>query len=259
MKSSTSGGNHQQRPEYGNWVSKRLAYIPGLIAAGFIALSLWSPYLILPALILLAVATYFAYARHLFAAQGGNVQGFIWSTVLERLDWNGQGQALDIGCGSAALTILLARKYPDAKVVGVDQWGKKWEYSKTLCERNAAIEGVSDRTMFQKASASSLPFPDEFFDAVVSNLVFHEVVDVKDKQQLVRKALRVVRKGGKFAFQDLFLMKSVYGEVDALKETIRGWGVSKVEFVETRKTSSIPRALRLPFMVGTLGLFVGEK
>lgn len=79
-----------------------------------------------------------------------------------------------------------------------------------MCERNAKIEGVIDRVTFQKASASILPFADEYFDAVVSNLVFHEVREVADKREVVREALHVVKKGGRFAFQDLFLLRRTY-------------------------------------------------
>jgi SAM-dependent methyltransferase len=183
----------------------------------------------------------------------------IWAILLARLGWDGRCQALDIGCGSGALSIRLAKMFPGANVTGVDSWGAQWEYSKVLCEHNASLEGVGERMTFQRASASSLPFPDESFDVVVSNLVFHEVRDAPDKKALVREALRVVRKGGRFALQDLFLMKQVYGNVDDLLRTIRGWGVTKVEFVETRKAPFIPRVLKLPFMVGTLGLIVGEK
>jgi cyclopropane fatty-acyl-phospholipid synthase-like methyltransferase len=72
---------------------------------------------------------------------GGNVQNHIWELVLEHLVWNGEGQALDIGCGNGPLTIKLAHKYGGAQVVGIDYWGEKWEYSKNICERNARIEG----------------------------------------------------------------------------------------------------------------------
>jgi ubiquinone/menaquinone biosynthesis C-methylase UbiE len=112
---------------------------------------------------------------------------------------------------------------------------------------------------FQKASASALPFVEGYFDAVVSNLVFHEVSDSKDKRELIREALRVVKKGGKFAFQDLFLVKRTYGDVDDLIEIIQSWGIRRVEIVETRKTSFIPLVLKLPFMVGTMGILTGEK
>jgi SAM-dependent methyltransferase len=246
-------------PEYGNWVSKRLVYLPAIVGIGLVVLAVWSLAFAILGVVFLLVAAYFGYARYLFSPRGGDVQGSIWSTLLTHLEWDGRGQALDIGCGSGALSIRLATKFPAAKVTGVDSWGAQWEYSKVLCERNASLEGVGERATFQRASASSLPFPDESFDVVVSNLVFHEVRDAPNKPELVREALRVVRKGGKFALQDLFLMKQVYGDVDDLLKTIRSWGVANVEFVETRKAPFIPRILKLPFMVGTLGLIVGEK
>jgi ubiquinone/menaquinone biosynthesis C-methylase UbiE len=128
-----------------------------------------------------------------------------------------------------------------------------------VCERNAESEGVADRMNFQKASAFALPFEDESFDAAVSNLVFHEVRDTLDKREVIREALRVVKKGGKFAFQDLFLIKRVYGETDDLIAAIQGWGIRKVEFIKTGDAAFIPTALKLPFMIGTIGILAGEK
>ena len=249
----------ESKPDYGNWVGKRLVYFPVLVGILLAALAFWSYLLIVPALILIGIGGYFAYARYLFSTQGRNVQGSIWDTVLEHLDWNGQGNALDIGCGNGALTIKLAKKYPGAKVTGIDQWGKQWEYAKATCERNAIIEGVSNQTTFRQASAALLPFPDESFDAVVSNLTFHEVREVRDKQQLVQEALRVLKKDGVFAFQDLFLINQAFGGVNELVKSIRSWGVDSVEFADTSKASYIPAALKLPFMVGTIGLFKGRK
>jgi SAM-dependent methyltransferase len=116
-----------------------------------------------------------------------------------------------------------------------------------------------ERVTFERASASSLPFDDEAFEVVVSNLVFHEVRDVRDKRGLVKEALRVVKKGGWFAFQDLFLWKQVYGEVDDLLKTIRSWGIETVEMVDTSDSGFIPQALKLPFMLGTVGILCGRK
>ena len=249
----------ESEPDYGNWVGKRLVYFPVIVGILLAGLTFWSYLLIIAALILIGIGGYFAYARYLFSTQGRNVQGAIWNTVLEHLDWNGQGNALDIGCGNGALTIKLAKKYPSAKVTGIDQWGKQWEYAKATCERNASIEGVSNQTTFRQASAASLPFPDESFDTVVSNLTFHEVREVRDKRQLVQEALRVLKKDGVFAFQDLFLIRQAFGDVNDLVKSIRSWGVGSVEFVDTSKVSYIPAALKLPFMVGTIGLFKGRK
>lgn len=248
-----------EKSEYGNWVSKRLVYMPCVIGLVFLGLAPLFLVSVIPAVLLLLVSVYFAYARYQFAPQGGNVQDHIIDLVLAHLNWNGEGQALDIGCGNGALTIKLAHKYGRARVTGIDYLGEKWEYSKNTCEKNAKVEGVDERVTFQKASASALPFSDEYFDAAVSNLVFHEVKDTSDKREVIREALRVVKKGGKFAFQDLFLWKRMYGNTDDLVVTIRSWGITKVEFVQTRDAVFIPTALKLPFMVGTIGIIAGEK
>jgi SAM-dependent methyltransferase len=264
-----------EEPEYGNWVSKRLVYVPGLAGIMFLTLSLFLSvlaatslvFLLVPAWMLLwipaglflGVSVYFAHARRLFAPQGGNVQNQMLELVLANLDWNGEGRALDIGCGNGALAIKLARRYAKARVVGIDYWGGSWGYSKSACEVNARIESVDKRVTFQKASASALPFDDGYFDVVVSNFVFHEVKDASDKREVVREALRVVKRGGKFVFQDLFLFKRIYGDVEDLMRTIRGWGIREVRFVQTGESAFVPRSLRLPFMLGTAGIIVGER
>jgi SAM-dependent methyltransferase len=247
------------KAEYGNWVSKKFIYLSGFVGFLFLGSGLMLWVLIIPAVPFLLVSLYFLYARYQFSPQGGNVQDRIWTLVLANLDWNGEGKALDIGCGNGALTIKLAQKYTKAQIIGIDYWGKKCEYSKNTCERNAEIEGVSKRVAFQKASALSLPFDDGYFDAAVSNFVFHMVGNTKDKQEVVREALRVVKKGGKFSFQDEFLIKPLFGNIDDLIKTIKSWGISKVEFIQTRDADFIPRALKLPFILGTMGVISGEK
>ncbi len=245
--------------DYGNWVPKRLIYtftVLALILAAF-SLVFW-PFAI-PSVLFLLIAAYFAYARYLFSPNGKNMQHQIWDSVVSHLDWDGNGKALDIGCGNGALTIKVAKRFPEAQVTGIDFWGAKWDYSQSQCEQNAKAEAVSDRVVFQKASASSLPFGDGFFDAAVSNLCFHEVSDTKNKRELIREALRVVKKGGKFSFQDMFLVKQIYGDMDDLIREIKSWGTSKVELTITRDAEFIPAVLKLPLMVGRIAIISGEK
>ena len=73
---------------------------------------------------------------------------------------------------------------------------------------------VADHIAFQKGDAAKLDFPDETFDAVVSNFVFHEVRTAKDKRDVVKEALRVLKKGGVFSFQDMFSQKALYGDME---------------------------------------------
>ncbi|MCW4023358.1 MAG: class I SAM-dependent methyltransferase [archaeon] len=245
--------------DYGNWVPKRIIY--GLFAGGllFLLASFWFVLLLIPVVLFFFVAALFVYFRYEFSSGGGNVQNSVWQLVLSHLNWDGNGNALDIGCGNGALTIKLAQKHPKAQVTGIDYWGKSWEYSKNTCEKNAQREGVSDQTVFQKASAVSLPFEDEYFDAAVSNFVFHEVRDAKDKREVIREALRVVKKGGKFAFHDEFLVNHLYGNPTDLIDTIQSWGVNKVELIKTRDAKFVPWPLKLPFILGTMAIIIGEK
>ena len=119
------------RADYGNWVSKRLVYIPGAVGMASLAASFLNLLFLVPAAILLAVSAYFAYARHLFAPEGGDVQRLVREAVLASLDWDGNGRAIDIGCGNGALAIMLAKKWPTAQVTAIDFWGERWEYSKS--------------------------------------------------------------------------------------------------------------------------------
>jgi SAM-dependent methyltransferase len=244
---------------YSNWVSTKFIVIPLSMGVLFLGLTLiWPGFAILTMLCLLT-GVYFVYARNAFSPRGGNIQPKLWKVVLDRLDWDGKGKALDIGCGNGPLTIALAQRYPDAHVIGIDTWGKAWDYSKAACERNAEDAGVAERTDFQKASASDLPFEDGTFDAAISNFVFHDVSDTMDKQALVREALRVVKKGGSFAFQDYFAVKMMYGELDELLETINDWGIAEVSFLDTSTCDFIPSALKLPFMLGNISIIYGTK
>jgi SAM-dependent methyltransferase len=248
------------KADYGNWVPTKFIFVPGALGLFFGVLAFLLPLLAVVAVIFFLCALYFAYARYSFSPRGGDIQAQVQDLVLDRMaGWDGTGQILDIGCGNGPLTIQIAQRYPQAQVRGIDYWGTAWEYSQGVCERNAAIAGVAERTTFERASAASLPFDDEAFDVVVSNLVFHEVRDVRDKSKLVKQALRVLKKGGRFVFQDLFLWKQVYGNVDELLDEIRSWGIETVELVDTSASDFVPKALKLPFMLGTMGILYGTK
>jgi SAM-dependent methyltransferase len=248
-----------QRPDYGNWVSNRLLYVSSAICIALGVLSLALPVLLIPTIIVFLCFVYFAYAHYRFSPRGGDIQREVQELVLKHLEWDGEGKVLDVGCGNGPLAIAIAKKYPNAEVTGIDYWGGAWNYSKDLCESNAEIEEVANHVLFQQASASALPFDSESFDVVVSNLVFHEVKDIADKKDAIKEALRVVRNGGKFVFQDLFVWRRLYGEGSQLLDTIRSWGVESVELVPTCDSEFIPRTLKLPFMLGTIGILHGMK
>ena len=48
-------------------------------------------------------------------------------------------------------------------------------------------------------------------------------------------------------------------ELDDLLETIEGWGIAEVTFLDTSASEFIPTALKLPFMLGNISIIYGTK
>jgi SAM-dependent methyltransferase len=246
--------------DYGNWVSRKLVIVPAILGLGCAIAATWSWWLLLPTGVFLLASAYFTYARWAFSPAGCGIQNRMLGLLLSRLSAiDEEATVLDIGCGSGALAIRIAREHPNVRTLGIDTWGSNWGFSKGCSESNAQAEGVADRVSFEEGDAVSLPFDDGSFDVVVSNFVFHEIHRVKDKRQLLREALRVLKPGGIYVIQDLFLWRRVYGPIEDLIEAVQGWGIEAVEFVDTSQSEFVPTVLKLPFMVGTAGILYGRK
>lgn len=267
-----------KQPDYGNWVPLKIIYVLGILSIIMICISIVSfgkffflmnlPVYILWILRILALAItlivmafllYMLISRYLFSYNGGAVSSKILDYVLGHLQWDGSGKLLDIGCGSGAMTVKAAKKYQRAKLVGIDYWGIEWDYGEAQCRQNASLERVDDRIDFTRGDAAALPFEDEYFDAAVSNFVFHEVKSQKDKRLVVKEALRVVKKGGAFTFHDLFLDKNLYGNIDEFVEELKNENISEIAVIKSEDEINIPRILKLPFMLGSTALIYGKK
>ena len=140
------------------------------------------------------------------------------------------GKCLDVGCGSGALAIAVAKRNPKAEVIGIDRWGKEYaSFSKALCENNAKAEGVK-KISFQQGDATHLDFADETFDAVCSNYVYHNIPG--DRQAYLLETLRTLKKGGCFAIHDI-MSRSKYGDMQAFIKKLKDMGYEKVELIDT--------------------------
>ena len=257
------------KTNYGNWISTPMMKTLVWIAGGLYVLTalyaliydrVSAPFFILAILSFVAtvVVLYMYYCRRVFAFEGGGLMRRIHSYLLDRLPWDGIGNILEVGCGSGALSIAAAKRFPLAEIHGIDYWPPMWNYGQAQCEANAAAEGVADRCTFQHGDAAKLDFPDNHFDAVVSNFVFHEVRTQKDKFMLVEEALRVLKKGGRFAIHDL-MSAARYGDMEAFVEDLKKQGYEKVELIDTANGLFMQPIEAKLFLLSGSKLLVGKK
>lgn len=259
----------KMKPDYGNWVPTKLLallYVTSLTIAVLLFISILCKWII-PVTIVLAVllcislffSCYMTAFHHAFSFSGGRMMGKVHEFVISRLPWDGRGRLLDVGCGAGALTIRCAKRFPRSHCTGIDYWGFKWDYSQRMCQQNAEAEQVADRCAFQHGDANHLDFEDETFDAVVSNFVYHEVNDGRSKEELLRETLRVLKKGGCFALQDLFGQRSVYGDFQSVIDSLKKDAVSEIHYADSCQEIPVPHWMQIPGMLTGVGIIYGKK
>ncbi len=234
------------KADYKNWMPKGM--VCGILAAAVIATAAalffgWAPFLTGPAKTVIVIVLSAAAVLFWIAT--------IWTAVMYRaFDYHGScqlsrrviegvasrvavpdgGRCLDVGCGSGALAIAVAKRNPNAEITGIDRWGKEYaSFSLELCEKNARAEGVSN-VLFRRGNAVKLDFPDETFDAVTSNYVYHNIPG--DRQSIFLETLRTLKKGGTFAIHDAFVPVK-YGDMQAFLQKLRDMGYQKAELIDT--------------------------
>ena len=227
------------KPNYKNWMPKGMilsfaaACAVCLVLALFIRLG-WLRIIFLIATVILACVTLWMTLMYLAFSYNGKRQMSrqIIEGVAEYVHIPSGGRGLDVGCGSGALTIAVAKRNPEASMVGIDRWGAEYaSFSKHLCEDNARAEGVESLTSFAQGDAVKLDFPDETFDAVTSNYVYHNIPS-RDRQVILLETLRVLKKGGTFALHDIF-SKANYGDMNSFVQKLKEMGYEKVELIPT--------------------------
>ena len=260
------------KPDYKNWMPK------GMVLSGFAATAVFLILFIVFGLTGIVSGTLKTVLFIVFLA--GTVIGFtvsLWMALLYRaFSYDGKrqmsrqiiegiagyvklpegGKGLDVGCGSGALAIACAKRNPTADFIGIDRWGKEYaSFNKPLCESNAKAEGVSN-VSFQRGDATQLDFPDESFDAVVSNYVYHNIPG--DRQAYLLETLRVLKKGGMFAIHDIF-SKSRYGDMQAFVKKLKDMGYADVRLIDTTDGTWITKWESVWMELAGSALLIGKK
>lgn len=258
-------GTHGE--DYGSWMPNPVFYMAGGLFTLTVALAALSfavfhitvlgVLFVAAAVLLLVLLCWITWIRRQYAFGGGGMMERVHQVILSHLDFGGQGRLLDVGCGSGALSIRAALTWQSVQVVGMDYWGAAYGYGQAMCEKNAASEGVAARCSFQHGDANKLDFPDESFDAVVSNYVYHNITGA-DKRALVMETLRVLKKGGVFAINDE-MKPRMYGDLDAFAQELRDMGYQDVRLIDTAQEAFGSHRRAALMMLGASRMLVGRK
>jgi arsenite methyltransferase len=124
--------------------------------------------------------------------------------LMDRLALRGTETVLDVGCGRGLLLTAAARRLTTGKAIGLDLWqGADQSGNHPEATRaNAEAEGVADRVEVKTGDMRELPFEDQTFDIVVSNLAIHNIPDRDGRAQAVREIARVLKPNGQVLLCD---------------------------------------------------------
>lgn len=80
---------------------------------------------------------------------------------------------LDVGTGTAVSAITIARRYPDARVTGIDINAKMLK----VAEAAVARASLSDRIELMRVNGEEMPFADATFNAVLLSFTIENMVN----------------------------------------------------------------------------------
>ena len=104
-------------------------------------------------------------------------------------------RVLDLGCGTATLTLLVKEMHPEARVTGLDGDPKILNIARRKAERAGAEIG------FDEGMAFRLPYAEDSFDRVLSSMVLHHLTG-ENKRRTLAEVFRVLAPGGEFHVAD---------------------------------------------------------
>lgn len=169
-------------------------------------------------------------------------------------------RVLDIGCGTATLTIAIKRSQPEAEVVGLDG-------DPDVLRRAAAKVATAGLDIeLDHGFSDRLPYPDASFDRVLTSLLLHHLT-TETKRRTLAEIHRVLRPGGQVHIADwgkaqdavmrgaFFLIQLLDGFATTA-DNVRG----KIpEFLREAGLADVRETGRLRTVFGTLSLYRGER
>jgi tRNA (cmo5U34)-methyltransferase len=104
---------------------------------------------------------------------------------------------LELGCGTGALTLLLAGRYPDARLSVVDAAPEMVELTRARLE--AGYPALAGRATYLTATFETLDLEDGAYDLIAASMSLHHIVD---KAPFYARLHASLRDGGALVFAD---------------------------------------------------------
>ncbi|MBD2308484.1 class I SAM-dependent methyltransferase [Chroococcidiopsis sp. FACHB-1243] len=131
------------------------------------------------------------------------------ASELCRLD---TAKVLDAGTGTARIPIILSQMHPQWQIWGIDLA----ENMLKLGFQNVKAAGLQDRISLELVDAKRLPYPDDYFDLVISNSLVHHL---PNPLPFLQELKRVLQPKGAICIRDL-IRPSDAATIDRLVEGI---------------------------------------
>ena len=106
------------------------------------------------------------------------------------------GHFLDVGTGPAQIPILLAQRCPDIHITAIDLS----EEMLKIAKHHVAEANLTKQITLEHIDAKVLPYPDNYFDGLISNSIVHHI---HDAISALKEMGRVVKQNGIVLIRDL--------------------------------------------------------
>lgn len=104
---------------------------------------------------------------------------------------------LDIGTGPGRIPVMMAQSRPQWRIIAIDMA----ETMLAIARQHVFKAGLTAQISLELADAKNLPYPDGYFDLVISNSLVHHLPEPKLFFEQVK---RVVKPNGGLLIRDLF-------------------------------------------------------
>ncbi|HET8706906.1 MAG TPA: methyltransferase domain-containing protein [Pseudomonadales bacterium] len=164
---------------------------------------------------------------------------------------------LDLGCGTATLTVMLKQAHPDANITGLDGDPAVLQIGRAKAD-TARVRLILDQGM-----AYDLPYPDGSFDRVVSSLMFHHLT-TQQKLQAIKEVYRVLRPGGLFLIVDFGQPRGIWSRLvspimERLEEVSDNHKGLLLAMLRLAHFEGVTNSIYFATIFGTLSLYSGQK